>query len=61
MTKTICVAIELVTIENFSAHDRAGVRGLGAQRHALGAHLTEVLAIEEFCQDREFSIITDFT
>ena len=31
--ETICVATELAAIENFSAHDRAGVRGLGAAKH----------------------------
>ena len=40
-----------VGTKNYVAHDRAGMRGLEAQRHALGMHSTEARAIEEFCRD----------
>ena len=44
--ETIYVATELAGRENSIAHDRIGVRGLGAQRHALGMHYIEARATE---------------
>ena len=60
-TETICIATELVKTENYAAHNKARVRELGAQRHALGLHSTKTRETEEFCRDREFSVTTDFT
>ena len=53
------VTTELAVTENSTAHDRAVVRGLGSQRHALGVHSIEARAIEEFCHDREISVATE--
>ena len=44
-----------------AAHNRVGLRGLGAQQYALGAHSTKTRVTKEFCCDREFSIVIDFT
>ena len=54
------VATELAAIENSATHDRAGMLGLGAPRHALGMHSTKAHD-RGFCCDREFSVATDFT